>query len=273
MSEPVITIIGGGLSTIYSYFGCIDAGYKPHEIEVLFPQIESVVGAIFMYESAIPWPPTTVVSILFGTCDGYAINQWGYSRETSVNKRFAEGGFPVIAEKLYMYEEMKTTLWGMIPNKKQVPALPPETIDSIKKTRKAVICTFSSKKTKIDYEDSGYLTRIPIHINRQTTDKHVVIYNGLPEIPWVRQTTIPGKIFTEYSLDSSPNAILAAEEVRGNFGGELKWSPDLDPECPPLTWDERIEGNLIRVGRFASFTPGYLSHMAQQDTRKFLSQL
>lgn len=273
MKEPKITIIGGGLAAIYSFWGCVDAGYDNTEIEVLYTNFTTPIGAIFMYEAPIPWRTTEVTSVLLGTCDGYAENQWEEVRETSAHKRFRNGDFPVVTEQLYSFSEMMTTLWGMIPKKGQTEFLLEDDLEAIKKKREAVICTFPNLKTQLRYRECGYLGGIPVHYARKEAHNHVVVYNGTWSIPWVRETIVPGYIFTEYAMTTSVDGIMRYESQRGNVDGKVKLVPDLYPSTPPLEWDERREGNLFRVGRLASFTPGYLSHSARQDTERFLRQL
>jgi hypothetical protein len=270
MNDPVITIIGGGLSALYSYWGALDAGYTAQEIEVLYTSRNAPVGAVFMYESPIPWQYTNVTSILFGTCDGYSINQWGHVRKTSAHTRFRNGDFPVITDQLYMLEEMLVTLWGMILRKREIDFITEEQINSIKPTRKAIICTFPNKDLKQKYKERKLLDYIPIYSNSIVSDKHIVIYNGDILIPWVRQTIVPGSIFTEYPFMTSSENIIAYETMRGNKGGKLSLIQDLMPDSPPLSWEERIEDNLLRVGRLSCFTSGYLSNQARREVTKFL---
>jgi hypothetical protein len=273
MKDPAITIIGGGLSALYSYWGCLDADYKPDDIEVLYTSRNAPVGAIFMYESPIPWQYTDVTSILFGTCDGYSQNQWGKVRKTSAHTRFRNGDFPIITEQLYMLEEMLVTLWGMIPRKREIEYITDAQISSYKPARKAIVCTFPNPELMVEYKKNGFFEPIPIYANSIISDKHIVIYNGDRSIPWVRQTIVPGKIFTEYPFMTSPEFVLSYEAMRSNAGGKINLIPDLTPDSPPLAWEDRIEDNIFRVGRLSCFTPGYLSHQARRETTKFLGAL
>jgi hypothetical protein len=45
---------------------------------------------------------------------------------------------------------------------------------------------------------------------------------------------------------------------------------DLLPSVEPLSWEERREENLFRVGRYATFDRRALSHIARQEVEKFL---
>lgn len=271
--EPKISIIGGGLSAIYSYFGCLDAGYTQQDIEVIYSSRANPIGAVFMYETPFPWPTTNVVSLLMGTPDQYSLNQWGQVKKTSAHKRFMQS--PAVVEQLFVYEEMKTTLWGMIPIKMESPMLSTEFIADLKKRRKAVIATFANPQRKKEYTDNNYMIPLPVYINKINTDKHIVIYNGLTDVPWVRQTISMGMIYTEYPsyYANNPTVIMAHEASRDNKNGQFNVISDLHPNCPDLEWSERIEDNLFRVGRFAAFMPGYLSHQARQETARFLNYI
>lgn len=271
--QPKISIIGGGLSAIYSYFGCLDAGYQPPDIEVVYSNRANPIGAVFMYETPFPWPVTNVVSVLMGTPDQYSMNQWGQVKKTSAHKRFTQS--PAVVEQLFIYEEMKTTLWGMIPNKMESPMLSDSYISDLKKRRKAVIATFANPERKREYTANHYVIPLPVYTNKITTDKHIVLYNGLSDVPWVRQTISMGKIFVEYPshYSDNPTFIMMNEASRDNKGGEFNIISDLHPNCPDLEWNERIEDNLFRVGRFAAFMPGYLSHQARQETARFLNYI
>jgi hypothetical protein len=277
MSAPTedikITIIGGGLSAIYSYWGCLDAGYKTSEIEVIYSARANPIGAVFMYESPLAWPPTSIVSILLGTADQYSKNQWGDLRRTSAHVRFSHS--PAVVEQLYVYEEMKTTLWSMMILRKESAALTDDYISNLKYYRRAVIATFANSERRKEYTNKNFAIQFPIYINSINSDKHVVLYNGFSDIPWVRQTISLGRSYTEYPSRycNEPTVIMSYEHSRDNRNGNLTMTPDLHPDCPNLEWDERIEGNLLRVGRFATFTPGYLSHQARHETTRFLNEL
>ena len=272
-SKVKVSIIGGGLSALQSYWGCLDAGYSYEEVEILYTAKENPVGAIFMYEAPISWVPTPVTSILLGTCEGYAINQWGHIRPTSVNQRFKEGNQPIIVEQLYIFDEMRSTLWGMIPKKYHIAPMDADKLEKLKQERDAVIATFASQDSKEIYRDLGFLVNLPVHVNAFTSSKHMVFYNGLKSVPWVRQTILSNRIYTEYAIHTPPSDIMRYETDRDNKGGEVTYSMDLHPDCQALSWEKRIEGNLLRVGRFACFMPGYLSHTARRETKRFLEEL
>jgi len=271
LPEPKVSIIGGGLSAIYAYWGAIDAGYKPLEIQVLHNAFAPTVGAVFMYESPIPWPTKRVTSILLGSSDVYAINQWSDIRVTSAHKRFVKTN--IVEEPLYLPEEMLTTLWGIIPRKAECPLFDNDDFKRLKKKRDAVICTFANSDKRQEYKEKGFLKIFPVHSNRSDNHDYVIIYNGTAHVPWVRQTVTPGWIHTEYATGTNTEHILHYEAERGNKNGKLTMAPDFHPDTPPLVWEERIEDNLFRVGRFASYIPGYLSHMARLETQKFLEEL
>jgi len=270
--NPKISIIGGGLSSIFAFWGCLDANYQPEEIEIIYTSRANPIGAVFMYETPIPWPPTHVVSVLIGTPDQYAINQWAQKRKTSAHKRFQQA--PAVSEQLYLYEEMKTILWSLIPRKRESQMLSNEYIDDLKRNRVAVIATFSNQERKREYMQKNWAIQIPIYVNTINSDKHVVYYNGFEHIPWIRQTISQGMSYTEYpSRITDPTFIMSYEAQRDSKDGNVRLTPDLHPDCPDLEWGERVEGNLFRVGRFAAFSPGYLSHMARQETTRFLKNL
>jgi hypothetical protein len=272
MSDAEITIIGGGLSAVYSYWGCRDAGYEPDQIEVLASKIALPIGAIFLYESPIPWVATPITSILLGTADVYSMNQWKRIVPTSAHTRF-NNSQKTVTDYLYMYQEMATILWGQMPGLRESKPLSSTEIEQLKHERQAVICTFANPTHRQVYVHEGYLVNFPIYINKVETDKHIVIYNGLNTIPFVRQTIVPGHMYTEYPHHILGAVITQYEENRGNGDGNIHFAPDLMPNTPPLAWHERIEDNLLRVGRLAAFKTGYLSHHARMDTKRFLMEL
>lgn len=271
--EPKVSIIGGGLSAIYAYWGALDAGYSPLEVQVLHNNLTKPVGAVFMYQSPINWPTKRVTSTLIGTCDNYAINQWGRIVQTSAHKRFHDGRKPTVSERLYFPDEMMITLWGMIPRKAECPLLDSSDFAKLKKKRDAVICTFANADKRSEYQQRGFFEVFPVYSNRTDNTDFVILYNGTTVIPWVRQTVTPNWIHTEYAAGTDRERILRYEAERGNRNGTITMAPDFHPETPPLVWEDRIEGNLFRVGRFASYIPGYLSHQARAETRRFLSNL
>jgi hypothetical protein len=271
MEDIKISIIGGGLSAIYSYFGCIEAGYEPHEIEILHNGFSKLPGAIFMYESPIPWMPHLVLNVLLGTCEDYAYKQWGnYKVKTSAHIRFSNGQHPKAEEYLYDPHELLPTLWGMMLNLRQVEPLDDKEIKNLKKQRKAVICTFSSKEHRKFYQENGYLQLIPVYSTLNDLTIYNVIYNGMQHIPWIRQTIMPGRTYVEYPHGINVDKIGEYEFGRDNDGGTLSLVPDLTPDCPPLLAEQFCEDNLIRVGRFAVYDPKYLSHFATEYVATFL---
>lgn len=270
MMEPEITIIGGGLSAIYAYWGCLDAGFDPEEIEVLASKMALPIGAIFLYESPIPWKSTPITSILLGTADLYSINQWTKIVKTSAHARFERE--KIVQDNLYLYEEMCTVLWGLIPGLHSSRPLSPVDLEELKQERRAVICTFPNPTYKAGYAEKGYLINFPIFIGETQTDKHIVVYNGLSTMPWVRQTIVPGHTYTEYPFHLSDQVITRYEENRNNEGN-IHFASDLMPNTPPLSWNERKEDNLLRVGRLAVFKTGYLAHEARQDVVRFLGEI
>lgn len=270
-----IAIVGGGLSALYSFFGAIDAGYFPHEIDVMVAGKSPRLGSIFMYTSPVLWKKVDVHNILWGTCPGYSHKQWkDPSIKTSAHTRFQNGEKDLVIEELYDPEGLYQTLWSRIPVIKKISVLTEADIERMKNQYKAVICTFPSFDVKQDYQK--YIVNIPITFRRDSffSPLYAVIYNGLPEVPWIRKTTMPGRIYTEYPSDFSEDIIMKFEELRDPREIlEIARVPDLKPDTPPLSQEERVSDNLLRVGRQAVFDRKYLSHYAQIDTKKFLEKL
>lgn len=267
-------IIGGGLSAIYSFWGAIDAGYDPTEIQIVTPDKYINPGAVFMYKSPIPWSPVAVNSILLGSAEGYAEKQWGDPDiETSVNTRF-KGVKDYVTEYLYDPEDLSVTLWGLIPWLVKIDdLLPPQYIDHLSSELDAVICTFSDRETRVKYIDEGTLATFPVYSTKCPGNTYNVIYNGLKYVPWIRQTIMNGKMYVEYPRGTNPQDISNYELYRDNGGGMITNVPDLSPNSKILSSLDRQQGNILRVGRFSSFNPKYLSHHAQEEVYLFLRSL
>jgi hypothetical protein len=271
--KPKISIIGGGLSAIYSFWGCIDAGYTPKEIEVIHSGQSKMPGAIFLYQCPIPWKSIPVNSILLGTAEGYAFKQWGdASVKTSAHERFNRSD-SLVTEFLYDVTEVLPTLWGMIPNICIEENLSPEDILHLKNHRQAVICTFPDPSVRSEYAKRGFLLQIPVYSKTFQATNYVVIYNGLEEVPWVRQTIMPGRLYVEYPQNAKAENIITYESTRDPVRGSMSLVPDLEPNCPSISFFDRREGNLFRVGRQAAFEPGYLSYEARGEVEAFLNAL
>ena len=273
-SQVKVIIIGGGLSAIYSFWGAIDAGYTAEEIQVITPNKFINPGAIFMYKSPIPWSPVAVNSILLGTPEGYALKQWGDPEvETSVNRRFKDVK-DYVTEYLYDPEQLSVTLWGLIPLTTKIDSfLPPEYIKILASQTDAVICTFSDRETRAEYIDNNTLSTFPVYSTKCSDNTYNVIYNGLGYVPWIRQTTMSGRMFVEYPRGTDPQMISDYELYRDNGGGTITNVPDLAPNSKVLTALDRTNVNIFRVGRFSAFDPKYLSHQAQEETYLFLRSL
>lgn len=273
MEDPRITILGGGLSALYSFFGCLEAGYSPEDIEIVTSDTPIPVGAVFLYRSPITWEPVQVINILLGTCDGYARKQWGtVNRKTSAHKRFQGGSVTSVSEPLFDPEGLLQTLWGMVPRITRAGFLSEAQIDQYKRNRQAVICTFPHPLQRKRYQEERYLVRIPIFCDSVQSAGYHVVYNGLAHVPWVRQTLMPGRVSVEYPHNFDPREVLEIEQRRWSSHGRISFSNDLLPDTSALSWEERIEGNLLRVGRIACFDPKYLSFMAMDDTLHFLKE-
>jgi hypothetical protein len=278
MSDGKVAIVGGGLSAIYAFYGAQDAGYKPADIEMLVSGFSSKLGAVFMYHSPIMWKPAQVDNILLGTCDIYEEKQWGsIASETSAHRRFLGGTRVKVTEFLFDWEGLYQTLWDLVPVVRRTGILSPKDLRDLKKTYKAVICTFSHPNVKQEYLEKNLILPIPISFEstQQSSPIYEVIYNGLPNVPWVRKTIMPGRTYTEYPNGMTARDVEDYEIARSPEGISRKVSmvPDIHPRSFGLTWEDRKENNLFRVGRQAIFSPKYLSHEAREDTRKFLEEL
>lgn len=275
MKEPKIYIVGGGLSAVYSYFGALKSGYKPEEVEVLVGSKTPLAGAVFMYSSPIPWTSVLVNNILLGSCDNYSMKQWGSLQQTSAHKRFYNGALDTVLEKLYDPADLYPALWGLISRVAIIGSLDEDDVAMLQKRAKAVICTFPDPEVRSSLNPDNF-AKIPIYesIPEVPSINHIVIYNGLLEVPWIRKTLMPGRCFTEYPHTTSPSDIARWEDRRTIYEfGKLHFRPDIHPLTIPLRWEERCSGNLLRVGRQAIFDPKYLSHQAQEDTERFLREL
>lgn len=273
MSDDRIAIVGGGLSAIYSYFGTLDAGYHPEDVDVFVSGYPKTAGAVFMYDMPgnLPLMGVEIISMLVGTCDHYAYKQWHEEGISSAHTRFHNGSKPVVREFLWDPDACLPILWSMIPNVHQVPTLSIEDIDELKKQFDKVILTFPNiAKYSNAYRDCR--VDIPIASFGASTKNYTVIYNGRADIPWVRQTTIPGHIMREYPHYVSMDWVKYYEESRGNQLGLFHVARDLKPDTIPLTWEERIEDNSLRVGRHAIYDRSYLSHQAREDVAIFLQR-
>lgn len=267
-----IAIIGGGLAAIYSYWGCIYAGYHPQDIAVFTANNGNKQGAVFMYLSMIPFPSVIVTSILAGTCDLYGEKQWAMGKRlTSAHRRFNNGDSPIVVESLIDPDEVVNTIWSTIPNITRSSNFTEEKIAAFKKKYKAVICTFANSARTMEYRNE--LVTFPISECTNSGTNYMVIYNGEPWIPWVRQTLKPGKIYTEYPYYMEFEDVRNYESDRGIWSGSVFTAKDIKPGTDPLTTEERREDNLLRVGRMATFDRGYLAHQAAKEVAAFLETL
>jgi hypothetical protein len=271
MPEVKVSIVGGGPSAVYAYFGAIDAGYTKSEIEVLAPGFTQPPGAFWLRDSPIPWPMVSIRSILFGKAEVYSLKQWGYARPTSAEERFADS--PTVEEFGFNPYTLLPTLWSVLPVVK-CSTLSEREIEDLKCKREAVIQTFPIE---------GKLPeqfRFPVYCNKADSIDFVCIYNGGTQSAWVRQTLMPGKVFVEYpselwATDSHlwADKIVDIENDRWGPGGVVRLAPDLHPETVPLTWQERIDGNRFLVGRFATKNRKSLSHESRVEVTQFLKEI
>jgi hypothetical protein len=267
-----VAILGGGLSSLYAYWGCLDAGISPGNIELMVHERIEPAGAVFMYQCPIPLFPSELLSILIGSCDNYSVKQWKENRRTSAHERFMEGTQKEVGEPIWDPTTVIPILWSLIPNVRRVGLFTPEDLTTISMSYGAVICTFPNKETREDYKRNGYIVSIPIYSRDIASQDYICIYNGDLNIPWVRQTIVPGRSYTEYPFYTDQKFVEQYEDFRGNGGGEIKHSIDLKPDTPGLSDAECTENNLFRVGRLAMFRRGYLSHMARYDVAKFVEE-
>lgn len=270
--EIKITIVGGGLSAIYAFWGAKDAGYDPYEIEVIKTLTPEPLGAVFMYECPISWKGVEVRSLLLGTAEGYAAKQWGDPTvQTSAHKRFAL--FSQKEEWLVDPREVMPVLWSMIPNIRRLGMQTQREINALCFKREAVICTFANPDIKHKYAEAGHLCNFNVAILPAHNPSYTVVYNGTEEIPWVRFTTFPHCSFAEYPVGYDSKKIYDDWDSISYEKITVQRVPDVFPDCPHLDPASREEGNLLRVGRMAVFDRHYLSHQARKDTENFLRRI
>lgn len=271
--QEKIAIVGGGMSAIYAYWGCLDAGVPAGNIEIMTHERIHPAGAMFMYECPIDLYPEELLSILVGDCDIYARKQWQTEDSTSAHKRFDNGNIRQVGEPIWDPNTVLPILWSLIPNIRKIGLLSPGDLDLLQQSYKAVICTFPDREIRETYNAEGWIVFIPVYRNSLPGTHYACIYNGLQEIPWVRQTIVPGSIYTEYPHYVDEAFIREFEDYRGNDGGNVRRLLDLKPGTPPLDDDEIRDGNLLRVGRLATFRRSALSHSARYEVREFLENL
>lgn len=272
--EAKVSIVGGGLSAIFSYWGCLDAGYKNDEIEIYCSDIPRTEGAVFLYECPISWPQVKVTSTLLGTCRGYSMKQWNDPTIiTSVHKRFSMGLNPVVEEYLWLPQDVITTLWGMVSKIVRTSPLTEGQIDSLAANREAVICTFPAQDVWDKAIEWGYIQKIPIYISSCSMQSPTVVYNGLDWIPWVRQTIMSTQMMVEYPRDSTDDEIMTYEDGRGNYSGMIRRVKEVASHAKFIPSEIRLRQNILSVGRFSRLDPKVFSHHARSEVRTFLSSL
>src|SRR5690606_18968977 len=111
-------------------------------------------------------------------------------------KRFRMGLEPSVIEDLWDPSELLPILWGLIPRKVRIDNFDDKQIEALAAKRTAVICTFPKREVKDQYLEEGYLSSFLVYECDYKSTRYFSIYNGLPDVPWVRQTIFPGKSYT-----------------------------------------------------------------------------
>lgn len=247
-----IAILGTGSSALFSIMACNDRGLAP---SVFGKQSSFPAGAFYYhwlpayYERWLPMYPINYTYI--GTEEGYIQKQWGNVKcETSFGKYDFEKGFNP-AEVLDLFKELG--IYELISDRELLTG----DIFNLCEEYKAVICTFPLAETEITIKPIQRPVTIEIPKN---PENNRITYCGSYEFPWVRQSILFGKKYTEYAkIEHVPDDMHHVKIA------------DIHPDA--VAQFPLIPTNLHFIGRYAEYNRKRLAHEAYSMTEEILDAI
>lgn len=266
--NPKIVILGGGPSALFAWFGAIQMGYTEDEVEIWCRDQVFPPGAFWLHESPIPTQASYIRIMLQGSPAAYSRNQWGEDYPSS----WDDAGY---SEEKIAYDPHRVIpwLWSKVSYCFDTTEWTTKKILELSTEVKAVIQTFSLDQYVID---QARQYKFPTYTSNYVHGGNTCIYNGNPDVPWVRTTIAFGKYSVEYPaswLDRMDRIKEIHDKVTGN-DGKMVILPDLHPTVQPILL--RVYGphsNILKTGRFTTLNRKALSHHTQREVRDFLRGL
>lgn len=261
-----VAILGSGPAAAYAVMACREEGIVPTVISDRSPQTDQV-GAFFLHWLP-PWlvdyagnAAVTVLVQARGTAECYTAKQWG---------RVVPSSFPAAPRKEVWYNSaVLGEVW-----KVQEVGLAPGRFDDADLLRLGgeydfVFHTFSAEAVRGGARRLIWFPVLTFRSGPQAGDMGMVMYNGEPKDRWVRMTRAFGRVSIEYPRDQ---AELAMREDPVCAEMEYNKLRDIHPDTLPLNPWERIAGNVIPIGRFATWNRKALSHDSYNTVKEVLNR-
>lgn len=266
--NPRVVILGGGPSSVFAYYGALQAGYKDSEVEIWASKQTYPSGAFWLHEVPVNrFAPAHIDIILNGSPNIYCQKQWGMIYETSwlsyPGYRSQVLGYNPHAVLPHLWRDVNKTICSDIWSTGKILELAAEI--------EVVVQTFPTQIDIIKYSQ-GF--RLPVYTATAETGANYCIYNGSEMFPWVRKTQAFGYVSYEYPYTwvERIDEIMQVHEPENLVDPKISFVPDLVPTTKPIA--DTVYGpkrNILLVGRWATLNRKALSHHAQKQVREFLA--
>jgi hypothetical protein len=243
MSKKKVLIVGSGPSAALAILAAADAGVDYTVVSATDPTTRPP-GAFFLHwlPPSLRALPVEVEIQALGTAARYELKQWGagYGSSFPTQPRI-ENWYPAeYLQQVWTSTEVIIQKMGL------------EDLLMASRAYDFVFHTFPVVNNQA--------VKIPVHVMQvNTAIRPSILYNGMKDEPWCRQTKAWGEMHTEYPWN------YKSEFLANGW----TWVQDLLPWAVPVT--TRLAPNVIPIGRMAQQQPKYLAHMAYNEVMSCLT--
>jgi hypothetical protein len=206
--------------------------------------------------------------VLQGSPTVYSQLQWGEAYPSSLDN-------VAYREQRIAYDPHRIIplLWSRVNHTFDTTVWTSEKIIELSNEVSAVVQTFSLDEYVIN-EIKKY--HFPTYTSKVSHGANVCLYNGNPDVEWIRQTTAFGHYSVEYpaSWRDRMGEIKAKHDEVTNHDGKVSLLPDIHPLTQAIK--QRVYGphnNILLTGRFTTLNRRALSHHTQREERNFLGEI
>lgn len=250
-----VLIVGSGPSAAFAALACQDAGVTC-EVMSHKPPSTDQAGAFFLHwlPERLEAPPSKVRVWGTGTREGYLKKQWGTGVDTPTSFPEAE------REEMWYCSYALRQVWDTVPFR-HCESVTDWEMEALAGAYRWVFHTFPSDQSK----DGRKLALFPT-LTRQQGDFRdqgpcMIIYSGDLVEAHVRTTLAWGRMSIEFPRGTP---LLTLQKYNSAFRGppELVMLRDIPPETAPVSRAEWVCGNVVPIGRFATWDRRLLSHQS-----------
>ena len=275
--EIFLSVLGNGWNSIYAYFGAIESGLTPQQVELVSIDSIKTVDLDFLESAPISEVSPVEVSFqLIGEITTFFEKMWGSPEiETDALRIFSGGTSKYVDIKLYNPNTVKRKVLKTIPNQRALEDINESAVIKYAKTRKMVICTFPRTEIANAFRKHGFLIDFTVSISGTSKDEgNLVVYNGKNTVPWLRQIFRNRQVYTLYPYNLTTDQIIQLETDSGRPNPTIRKITEVHPNAPLYTKLPNNEPyNLIRIGKESLLDRAWKPHNARTEVSLFIDYL